>query len=154
MKLNELRRPGGNKRAGKRVGRGIGSGKGKTSGRGTKGAGARSGNKDKVWFEGGQMPMNRRLPKRGFHNPFSVSYQIVNLRDLERLGDVTAVDAAGLREHGLIRHADRPVKLLGEGAVGRAYTIKVDKASRTAVAAIEAAGGSVEVAAQPQQARR
>lgn len=154
MKLNELRRPEGMKHRKKRVGRGIGSGKGKTSGRGTKGEGARSGYKSKMWFEGGQMPLARRLPKRGFHNLFAKDYQIVNLRDLERMGETSHVTPAALAEHGIVRYADRPVKLLGDGKIARAYTVEVEKASRSAIAAIEAAGGTVKVQAETGQSSR
>jgi len=145
MKLNEIRRPEGCKREKNRVGRGPGSGKGKTATRGHKGQLARSGAKHRAWFEGGQLPLNRRLPKRGFKNPFSKSYQIVNLRDLERLGDVSEVNSAVLADKGLIRKLEVPVKLLGDGQVSRAYQIEVDKASRSAVKAIQAAGGQVTV---------
>ncbi|HKK73335.1 MAG TPA: 50S ribosomal protein L15 [Candidatus Krumholzibacteria bacterium] len=147
MKLNEIRRPAGNKKPKPRKGRGPGSGLGKTAGRGHKGQKARSGAKFRAWFEGGQMPVNRRLPKRGFYNRFSVRYQLVNLRDLERLGDVTEADAAVLAAHGLVKDPRGRVKLLGDGEVNKALTLVVDKASRSAVAAIEAAGGKVEIRA-------
>ena len=147
MKLNEIRRPNGNKKPKGRVGRGPGSGNGKTSGRGHKGQGSRSGAKSRAWFEGGQMPINRRLPKRGFWNPFSKHFQLVNLRDLDRLGDVTEVNASTLWEKGLVRSADKPVKLLGDGQVTRAYTIEVDKASKSAVEAVQAAGGQITLKA-------
>lgn len=147
MKLNEIPRPAGNKKPKPRKGRGPGTGLGKTAGRGHKGQKARSGAKFRAWFEGGQMPVNRRLPKRGFHNHFSVRYQIVNLRDLERLGDKTEADAKVLAEHGLVKDPGGRVKLLGDGEVSKALTIVVDKASKSAVAAIEAAGGKVEIKA-------
>ncbi len=145
MKLNEIRRPEGNKRPMVRKGRGSGSGKGKTAGRGEKGQGARSGAKKRAWFEGGQMPLNRRLPKRGFTNPFPNRFQIVNLRDLDRVGDVSPVTAEVLWEKGLIRDPQKPVKLLGDGQVTVAFQIEVEKASKSAVAAIEAAGGKVQL---------
>jgi large subunit ribosomal protein L15 len=145
MKLNEIARPAGNKKAKPRKGRGPGTGNGKTAGRGHKGQMARSGAKKRAWFEGGQMPVNRRLPKRGFYNPFSVRYQVVNLRDLERVGDATEVDSAVLARHGLVKNAEAPVKLLGDGAVTRAYNIQVHRASKAAVQAIEAAGGTVTI---------
>ena len=100
------------------------------------------------------MPISRRLPKRGFHNLFSKDYQIVNLRDLERLGETTHVTSAALAEHGLVRYGDRPVKLLGDGKIARAYTVEVDKASRSAIAAIEAAGGTVKVPMETGQSKR
>lgn len=145
MKLNEIRRPAGNKRPMVRKGRGAGTGKGKTAGRGEKGQGARSGHKKRPWFEGGQMPVNRRLPKRGFTNPFPNRFQVVNLRDLDRLGDTTEVNAMVLWEKGLIRHPERPVKLLGDGQVTTAFKIEVEKASKSAVEAVEAAGGEVNL---------
>lgn len=146
MKLNEIPRPAGNRKPKPRKGRGPGSGNGKTAGRGHKGQKARSGAKFRAWFEGGQMPINRRLPKRGFHNPFTVRYQVVNLRDLEALG-TTKADVAVLAEHGLVKDPNGLVKLLGDGGVTKAYTLVVDKASKAAVAAIEAAGGKVEFTA-------
>jgi large subunit ribosomal protein L15 len=145
MKLNDIARPAGNKKAKPRKGRGPGTGNGKTAGRGHKGQMARSGAKHRAWFEGGQMPVNRRLPKRGFHNPFTVRYQVVNLRDLERVGDVTEVNAEVLARHGLVKKATAPVKLLGDGAVSRAYTIEVERASRSAIEAVQAAGGTVNL---------
>lgn len=145
MKLNEIARPAGNKKAKPRKGRGPGTGNGKTAGKGHKGQKARSGGHNRAWFEGGQMPINRRLPKRGFHNPFTVRYQVVNLRDLERVGDAAEVDAELLARHGLVKNAKAPIKLLGDGAVTRAYTIEVQRASKAAVEAIEAAGGSVNI---------
>jgi large subunit ribosomal protein L15 len=148
MKLNEIRRPDGNKRPMVRKGRGSGTGKGKTSGRGEKGQGARSGAKNRAWFEGGQMPLNRRLPKRGFTNIFTKRFQVVNLRDLDRVGDASPVNAEVMWEKGLIRDLKKPVKLLGDGQVAIAYQIEVQKASKSAVAAIEAAGGTVTLASK------
>ncbi len=145
MKLNEIARPAGNKKPKPRKGRGPGSGNGKTAGRGQKGQKARSGAKFRAWFEGGQMPVNRRLPKRGFKNPFTVRYQIVNLRDLEALGDDTTADPSVLAAHGLVKDGDGLVKLLGDGGVDKAFTLTVHKASKSAVAAIEKAGGKVEI---------
>ena len=145
MKLNEIARPAGNKKAKPRKGRGPGTGNGKTAGRGHKGQMARSGAKSRAWFEGGQMPLNRRLPKRGFHNPFTVRYQVVNLRDLERVGDAAEVNAEVLARHGLVKDPKAPVKLLGDGAVKKAYTIEVDRASKSAMEAVQAAGGTVNI---------
>ena len=145
MKLNEIARPAGNKKAKPRKGRGPGTGNGKTAGRGHKGQMARSGAKHRAWFEGGQMPLNRRLPKRGFWNPFTVRYQVVNLRDLERVGDVTEVNAEILARHGLVKNPNAPVKLLGDGAVTKAYTIEVHRASKSAMEAVQAAGGSINL---------
>lgn len=128
-----------------RKGRGTAAGKGRTSGRGHKGAQSRSGYKRRAWFEGGQMPINRRLPKRGFTNIFREPFQVVNLSDLEKLGDASEVTPDVLAERGLIRKADGPVKLLGSGDVAKAWTVKVTAASKTAIEKIEKAGGTVEL---------
>ena len=144
MKLNEIPRPEGLKKAKGRKGRGPGSGNGKTAGRGSKGQMARSGAKHRAWFEGGQMPINRRVPKRGFKNPFAKHYQVVNLRDLTRFGDdASEVNPTTLWEVGLINNPNKPVKLLGDGSVERAFTVNVDKASKSATDAIQAAGGQI-----------
>jgi large subunit ribosomal protein L15 len=146
LKLNNIGAPKGANRDKKRRGRGPGSGQGKTGGRGHKGQKARSGGGIPPWFEGGQMPLNRRLPKRGFTNIFKKSYQLVNLDDLEARFEADAkVDAEALAAAGLIKYADRPVKLLGRGALGKALQVEVDKASKAAQAAVEAAGGAVTV---------
>jgi large subunit ribosomal protein L15 len=146
LKLNNIGAPKGAHRDKKRRGRGPGSGTGKTGGRGHKGQKARSGGGIPPWFEGGQMPLNRRLPKRGFTNIFKKSFQLVNLDDLEaRLDAGTKVDAASLAAAGLVKYPNRPVKLLGRGKVEKSFQIEVAKASKTAVAAVEAAGGSVTV---------
>jgi large subunit ribosomal protein L15 len=146
LKLNNLGMPKGANRDKKRRGRGPGSGTGKTGGRGHKGQKARSGGGIPPWFEGGQMPLNRRLPKRGFTNIFKKSYQLVNVDDLEvRFEAGSTVNGETLYEAGLVKYADRPVKLLGRGKVEKSLTIEVAKASKTAVAAVEAAGGSVTV---------
>lgn len=145
MKLNEIARPAGNKKAKPRKGRGPGTGNGKTAGRGHKGQMSRSGAKHRPWFEGGQMPLNRRLPKRGFYNPFTVRYQVVNIRDLDRVGEAAQVDSEVLARHGLVKNPKLPVKLLGDGAVTRAYNIEVERASKSAIEAIQAAGGTVDL---------
>ena len=146
LKLNNIGAPKGANRDKKRRGRGPGSGQGKTGGRGHKGQKARSGGGIPPWFEGGQMPLNRRLPKRGFTNIFKKTFQLVNLDDLEARCEVGAkVDGAVLAAAGLVKYADRPVKLLGRGAVAKSFQIEVAKASKSAVAAVEAAGGSVTV---------
>jgi large subunit ribosomal protein L15 len=145
MKLNELKPAAGATHKRKRLGRGRGSGLGKTSGRGHGGAGSRSGSKKRAWFEGGQMPIQRRVPKRGFVNIFRVEYQIVNVGQLERLPEgIGEVTPDVLFENGLVGKRNRPVKLLGDGAVDRAYKIQVEKCSGKARELIEAAGGSVE----------
>ncbi len=145
LKLNDIRAPRGANRERKRRGRGPGSGQGKTGGRGHKGQKARSGASIPAFFEGGQMPINRRLPKRGFTNIFKKRYQLVNLADLDRFDEGSKVDAASLRASGLIRHADRPVKLLGRGELRKKLEIEVDRASRSAREAVAAAGGSLKV---------
>ncbi|MBE0564801.1 MAG: 50S ribosomal protein L15 [Krumholzibacteria bacterium] len=146
LKLNNLGAPKGANRDTKRRGRGPGSGQGKTGGRGHKGQKARSGGGIPPWFEGGQMPLNRRLPKRGFTNIFKKSFQLVNVDELEAVFEAGAkVDNESLALAGLVKHLDRPVKLLGRGKVEKSLQIEVAKASRAAVAAVEAAGGSVTV---------
>jgi len=146
LKLNNIGAPKGANRDKKRRGRGPGSGTGKTGGRGHKGQKARSGGGIPPWFEGGQMPLNRRLPKRGFTNIFKKSYQLVNLDDLEaRCEAGSTINGESLAQVGLVKYADRPVKLLGRGKVEKTLTIEVAKASKSAVAAIEAAGGTVTV---------
>jgi large subunit ribosomal protein L15 len=144
LKLNNIGAPKGATKDTKRRGRGPASGQGKTGGRGHKGQKARSGGGVPPWFEGGQMPLNRRLPKRGFTNIFRVEYQVVNLDKLNRFAEGFEIDAAVLADAGLVKHADRPIKLLGNGELEtKGLKISVDRASKTAVAAIEAAGGTV-----------
>jgi len=146
MELHDLHPAPGAKRARKRVGRGPGSGNGKTAGRGHKGQKSRSGYSRRYGFEGGQMPLVRRLPKRGFHNIFRVEFQVVNLRDLERVfadGDLVTPEA--LVEQGLVRGGKRPVKVLADGELSKKLTVQAHKFSATAKAAIEAAGGTCEV---------
>ena len=145
MRLNTIKPAAGSNKARRRVGRGIGSGLGKTAGRGHKGQKSRSGGFHKVGFEGGQMPLQRRLPKRGFHNPFRRTFSIVNLSRLEAAFDGGAVvDAAALIAHGLVR-AGRPIKVLGQGELSKALTVKAHAFSESAKARIAAAGGSAEV---------
>ncbi len=130
----------------KRVGRGPGSGLGKTAGRGHKGQKSRSGGAKPRFFEGGQLPLYRRLPKRGFTNIFKVVYQVVNVGQLEDKFESDAViDKEALKKAGLIKKAGKPVKLLGRGSVSKKFTVKVDAASKKAVEAIQSAGGTVEV---------
>jgi large subunit ribosomal protein L15 len=148
MSLNNLRPPKGAKHAKKRVGRGQGSGNGKTAGRGHKGAKSRSGFTFKRGFEGGQMPLHRRVPKRGFHNPFRVEYEVVNLDTLEAAFDAgTVVTPELLRERGLVSGTNRPVKVLARGEVGKALTIRAQKFSQKATEKITAVGGTAEVTA-------
>jgi large subunit ribosomal protein L15 len=143
VKLNDLKPPRGSKKARRRVGRGLGSGRGKTAGRGQKGQKSRSGFSQGAGWEGGRSRLIMRLPKRGF-NRDRTPMQIVNIGDLNRFDAGTTVDATLLAEHGLVRHDDRPVKLLGEGELEvRDLTIALDAWSRGALAAVEAAGGTV-----------
>ncbi|MGI9628602.1 MAG: 50S ribosomal protein L15 [Longimicrobiales bacterium] len=151
IELHNLKPSKGSHRDRKRVGRGPGSGTGKNAGRGEKGQNSRSGGGVPAWFEGGQMALQRRIPKRGFTPRNRKEYQVVNVADLAHVeGDVTL---ASLRAAGLIRSTEKLVKLLGNGDVGRAVTCTVHAASGAAVRKIEAAGGSVtllsEVAATP-----
>lgn len=146
MKLHELSPADGSTKERKRIGRGAGSGQGKTAGKGHKGQKARAGRGMRPGFEGGQMPLQRRVPKRGFNNIFATEYAIVNLAALEEKFDNGAViDAEALRAAGLIKKTLDGVKVLGNGDVTKAFTVKVTKASETAKAKIEAAGGKVEV---------
>jgi large subunit ribosomal protein L15 len=142
MDLSNLVRPAGLKKR-KRVGRGESSGLGKTSGRGHKGQRARSGGGVSPGFEGGQMPLQRRLPKKGFTNPSRVSYNVVNIKDLARLDPSQVITPELLREAGLVKRSG-PVKLLSQGEVTTALTVKVDRISTAAKSKIEAAGGKVE----------
>jgi large subunit ribosomal protein L15 len=144
MKLNELAPAKGSKKAQKRLGRGVASGTGKTAGRGTKGQKSRSGGGVRPGFEGGQMPIHRRLPKRGFKNIFRKNVATINLRDLERLEKDAVVDKATLIRAGLIKGNAELVKLLGHGKVDRPVTVKLDKVSNGAREKVLAAGGSIE----------
>jgi large subunit ribosomal protein L15 len=147
MDLSNLKPPKGANRNRKRVGRGPGSGLGKTAGRGSKGAQSRSGYKQKRGFEGGQMPLHRRLPKRGFHNPFRVEYAVVNLDDLaERFATGTVVTPEVLRAARLVT-TKQPIKVLARGDIAVALTVKAQKFSEKAAEKIAAAGGSVETLA-------
>ncbi len=145
MKLTELRPAKGAKTASKRVGRGKGSGLGKTAGRGDKGMRSRSGRGMRPGYEGGQMPLQRRLPKRGFHNVFRKEYSILNVRDLNRFDAGSLVDIDALLAAGIVKNVRDGVKLLGDGEVTRAVTVKVDKASKEAARKVIAAGGTLEV---------
>ncbi len=146
MKIDELRPAEGSKKKKKRVGRGPGSGHGKTSCRGHKGQKARSGGGVSPGFEGGQMPLHRRLPKRGFRNaPFRKVYTIVNIKTLERLKDVDLITPELLLEKGVIKDIKDGLKVLGDGELSRAITIRANAFSETARKKIEQAGGKVEV---------
>lgn len=143
LTLSSLSPAAGSTQARKRVGRGPGSGLGKTSGKGHKGHKARTGGSTNPGFEGGQMPMYRRLPKRGFTNPFRVEAQVVNLLDLKKVS-AAEVSPETLYSAGLIGKPDSPVKLLGTGDADRAYTVRGVALSAPARAKIEAAGGTIE----------
>ena len=147
IELHNLKPNKGSKKDRKRVGRGPGSGKGKTAGRGEKGQNARSGGGVPAWFEGGQMPLQRRIPKRGFKPRNRKEYQVVNLADLQYVDGDVSIES--LRAAGLIRSAKRRVKILGNGEVGRAVHCSVHAVSRTAQGKIEAAGGSVTLLTGP-----
>ena len=146
MSLTGLKPPKGAKHAKKRVGRGQGSGHGKTASRGHKGAKSRSGFKFKRGFEGGQMPLHRRIPKRGFHNLFRVEYAVVNLDDLsERFDAGTVVTPDLLREQGLIHSMRQPIKVLARGDISKKLTVHAHRFSGKAAEKIAAAGGATEV---------
>jgi large subunit ribosomal protein L15 len=145
MALNDLKPVAGSRRPRKRVGRGPGSGLGKTCGRGQKGQKSRSGARIPAWFEGGQMPLQRRLPKRGFYNPFSKKIAEVNVGSLVAFEAGSEVDVAALQLAGLVKKVGDGVKLLGNGEIDRALTIKVHRVSASARAKVEAAGGTVEL---------
>ncbi len=145
MKLNELSPAPNSSKNRKRIGRGVGSGHGKTACRGSKGHNARSGGGVRPGFEGGQMPIQRRLPKRGFTNIFKKEYAIINLSDLDRFEKGSLVDEAALVREGLVKGKRVGIKLLGNGEIKQALTIQVHKASRSAQEKVLAAGGKVEV---------
>ena len=144
MELNNLKPKKGSRHAKKRVGRGPGSGHGKTAGRGEKGQKSRSGYSRMLGFEGGQMPLHRRLPKRGFTNIFKKDYTVVNLADLERFDNGATVDEAALRQSGLVNGRWHGIKVLGNGELTKKLTIHAARFSKTAREKIEAAGGSCQ----------
>ena len=142
MKLGNLKPASGSTRSRKRVGRGHGSGLGRSAGRGDKGYHSRSGSKHRPWFEGGQMPLHRRVPKRGFSNfLFKKEYQIVNLSDLERI-ESEEINPFILKEKGLVKYALRPIKILGDGDINKKINITASAFSSTAVQKIQKAGGT------------
>jgi large subunit ribosomal protein L15 len=145
MRLNELSPSKGSTKSRKRLGRGVASGTGKTAGRGSKGHKARSGGGVSPGFEGGQMPIHRRLPKRGFTNVFRKEYAIVNLRDLSEFKNGSVVDESALVEAGLVKGNYFGIKLLAMGEINQPLTIKIHKASNSAIQKVEAVGGKVEV---------
>ncbi|MAQ74446.1 MAG: 50S ribosomal protein L15 [Candidatus Marinimicrobia bacterium] len=143
MKLGELKPSNGATSSKKRVGRGHGSGLGRNAGRGDKGYHSRSGSKHRAWFEGGQMPLHRRLPKRGFSNYlFKKEFQVVNIADLESLNE-GLVDANVLKDNGLVKHAMRPIKILGNGKLNKKLDVIANAFSNSAKEKITKAGGKV-----------
>ncbi|MBN2125353.1 MAG: 50S ribosomal protein L15 [Deltaproteobacteria bacterium] len=144
MKIHELSPPKGSRKDKKRVGKGPGSGHGKTACRGHKGQKARSGGSTRPGFEGGQMPLQRRLPKRGFSNVFRKEYVPINIKDLSRFDPNTTLDIETLKKAGLVKNLKDGVKLLGDGDIAFPLVIRVHKVSKTAREKIEAAGGKVE----------
>lgn len=142
MRLNELRPPKGSIHAKKRLGRGAGSGHGKTSGKGHKGQLSRSGGKSRPWFEGGQMPIQRRLPVRGFTNIFRKEYAVVNLNTLNRFTNDTIVTPKLLKSIGIIKKMKDGVKILGDGELEKRLTIKAHRFSKSALDKIKEAGGN------------
>ena len=151
MRLEDLAPPKGAKSSRKRVGRGSGSGLGMTAGRGTKGQKSRSGGGTAPWFEGGQMPLQRRIPKRGFTNIFKKSYSIVNVGDLGRFAPGSEIGPKELIQIGLVATAKDGIKLLADGEIEHAFTVQVHKASAAAISKVEAAGGHVELISSPER---
>ncbi len=147
MQIHDVTAKGHKHEARKRVGRGIGSGTGKMATRGRKGQRSRSGDNPRIGFEGGQMPLYRRMPKRGFNNPFKIQYTLVNVSSLSVFEDGATVDLEAVLEHGLTQRTGNLLKVLGMGEIGRKLTVKAHKFSGTAKQKIEAAGGAVEVIA-------
>jgi large subunit ribosomal protein L15 len=145
MKLNELLPPDGSRGSRKRLGRGVGSGNGKTAGRGTKGHKSRSGGGVRPGFEGGQMPLHRRLPKGGFTNIFKKKIAVINIRDLSKFESGSIVDEVALLRAGLVKGRRDGIKLLGQGEIKIPLTIKVNEVSKNAREKIIAAGGNIEV---------
>ncbi len=145
MRLNDLKPAAGSRKDRKRIGRGSGSGLGKTAGKGHKGQKARSGGGVVPWFEGGQMPLQRRVPKRGFHNIFRKLYTVVNVGDLDRFEAGSTVGPEELMQAGLAKKRADGIKLLGDGDLKASLTVRVHKASASAVAKVQAAGGKVEI---------
>jgi len=145
MKLNELSPAKGSRKDPKRLGRGVGSGSGKTAGRGNKGFNSRSGGGVRPGYEGGQMPLHRRLPKRGFANIFRKNIAVINIRDLKRFDKGSVVDEAALIQAGLVSGKRDGIKLLGHGEIDYALEIKLNKISKNAREKVEAAGGKIEV---------
>jgi large subunit ribosomal protein L15 len=145
MNFGDLKPPAGAKKKRKRIGCGPGSGHGKTATRGHKGTQSRTGNTMHAWYEGGQMPLQRRTPKRGFTNIFRVEYQVINLSDLDRFDANATVDIEALIDRGLVRNLKHKIKLLGDGEINKALKITVHACSAKAKEAVEKAGGQVNL---------
>ncbi len=145
MKMHELAPAIGSTKEAKRIGRGHGSGNGKTAGKGHKGQHARAGHGMRPGFEGGQMPLQRRVPKRGFNNIFAEEWAAINVSALEVFEDGTVIDAAALAEKGIIKKANLPIKVLGNGNLTKKLTVKLNAYSASAAEKINAAGGKAEV---------
>lgn len=145
MQLQNLICPSGSRKASKRIGRGHGSGQGKTAGKGHKGQNARSGGGVRPGFEGGQMPLQRRIPKRGFNNIFAKKVVSINVKDLEKFGAGSVVDANELINIGLIKRKFDKVKILGQGILTKNLTVKAQMFSKSAIKKIKSAGGKAEV---------
>ena len=145
MKLHELSPVEGSKKEAKRIGRGHGSGQGKTAGKGHKGQKARAGKGMRVGFEGGQMPLQRRIPKRGFNNIFRKNIVAINVGTLNKFEDGAVVDIAALTEKGIVKNSFDGVKILSNGNITKKLTVKANAFSKGAAAKIEAAGGKAEV---------
>jgi large subunit ribosomal protein L15 len=145
MKIEDLKPAPGSRKRNKRVGRGIGSGHGKTSCKGHKGQKARSGGTKGPGFEGGQMPLQRRIPKRGFKNRFAIEYAIINLKDIVKIQDADIITPEILIEKGIIKDLKNGIKVLGNGDIQRPLTIKAHAFSASAISKISAAGGKAEV---------
>lgn len=145
MRIHELHKPEGSTKAPKRIGRGQGTGQGTTAGRGMNGQNSRSGGGVRLGFEGGQMPLYRRLPKRGFTNHWAKEYAEINVEDLNRFDDDTVVDIELMLGSGLVKQVKDGVKVLGNGELTKKLTVKAEKFSKSAAEKIEKAGGKVEV---------
>ena len=145
MRIHELKKPEGSTKAPKRIGRGQGTGQGTTAGRGMNGQNSRSGGGVRLGFEGGQMPLYRRLPKRGFNNKWAKEYAEINVKDLSKFEDGAVVDIAALLECGLVGKELDGLKVLGNGELSKKLTVKAEKFSKSAVEKIEKAGGKAEV---------
>ena len=145
MELHDLRPAEGSKKSSRRIGRGHGSGWGKTAGKGHKGQNARSGGGVRPGFEGGQMPLQRRIPKRGFNNIFAKKVISINVSDLERFGEGSVIDINELVNMGLVKRSFDKIKILGNGELTKSLTVKAHMFSKSAIEKIQAAGGKAEV---------